>query len=150
MTAADVIPKRFMHLRDIVSSIKCVGPGNKDASHLLKEVLDVKFFLRDVQYRSNATDGKWLLANDYASNNVREVLQASGTHRIIGRVFLPCVSRKPSFKDEIVELFEFADSQLRNFIEDTFLGGFTILLNPLLNPPHGGCSIMKEPICLGG
>src|SRR5229473_2921906 len=150
MTAADVIPKRFMHLRDIVSSIKCVGPGNKDASHLLKEVLDVKFFLRDVQYRSNVTDGKWLLANDYESNNVREVLQASGTHRIMGRAFLPCVSRKPSFKDEIVELIKFADSQLRNFTKDTILGGIAIILNLLFNPPHGGRSIVKESICLGG
>src|SRR5713226_5277961 len=149
MTAADVVPKRFMHLRDIVFS-KGVGLGHKDASHLCKEVLDVKFFLRDVQYRSNVTDAKWLLANDYESNDAREVLQASGTHRIIGRVFLPCVSRKPSFKDEIVQLFKFADSQLRNFIKDTFLGGFTILLDPLFDPRHGGRSIMKEPICLGG
>src|SRR5713226_8371010 len=149
MTAADVVPKRFMHLRDIVFS-KGVGLGHKDASHLCKELLDVKFFLRDVQHRSNVTDGKWLLANDYASNNAREVLQASGAHRIIGRVFLPCVSRKPSFKDKIVKLVKFADSQLRNFIEDTFLGGCTIVINPLFNPPHDGCSIMKEPICLGG
>src|SRR5229473_5667991 len=138
-----------MHLRDMVFN-RGVGPGNKDASHLLKEVLNVKFILRDVQYRSNVTDGKWLLANDYASNNAGEVLQASGTHQIIGRVFLSCVPRKPSFKDEIVELFKFADSQLRNVIKDTFLGGFTIVLNHLFNPQHGGCSIMKEPICLGG
>src|SRR5258708_21175271 len=108
MTAADVIPKRFMHSRDIVSSIKCVGPRNKDASHLLKEVLDVKFFLRVVQYRSNVTDGDWLLANDYESNNATEVLQTIGTPRIIARVFLPCASRKPSATDEIVKLIKFA------------------------------------------